>query len=204
MKRTSAILAFIDLLFNLLLGISMMFIISFLMINPPETLGTIDPPVRLLITLEWDPALTEDMDLWVRGYDQTWVGFSKMDGKYFNLERDDRGVSNDTIIVNGEEEIIARNYEVISFTTLPAGEYFINVHYYTPAGDAVDSTITVTQIDPFAIKFVDSITLTPDKELTVASFEVNENGDIGDMRTDIQMPFRRNIVFNGNSQGRSR
>lgn len=189
MRTYAGMMAFVDLLFNLLLGFTVMFILAFLLINPPDTTGQIDPPIRLMITLEWDDSNTKDMDLWVRGYDERWVGFSRLDGSYFSLERDDRGRSNDLIVVNGITVPILRNYEVTSFTVLPAGEYFINVHYFSKAGDPVEVTVTVVSISPFKHRYTGTATLSPDNEVTMVSFVVDEDGKIGELRTDISMPF---------------
>jgi len=188
MTNPSATLAFIDVLFNLLLGITMMFIVAFLLINPPHNAGQIDPPVRLLVEMEWNPESYKDMDLWARGYDGVWVGFMRPDGRYFSLERDDRGAVTDTVVINGEEVVIKRNYEVITFSILPPGEYYINVHHYSGNGPETDIEVRLTSISPFKAIFSSKITLNPKQEITVVSFTVDEYGEIIDVRTDIQMP----------------
>jgi hypothetical protein len=194
MRTYAGMMAFVDLLFNLLLGFTVMFILAFLLINPPDTTGQIDPPIRLMITLEWDDSNTKDMDLWVRGYDERWVGFSRLDGIYFALERDDRGMSNDLIVVNGITVPILRNYEVTSFTVTPAGEYFVNVHYFSKIGDPVEVTVTVVSISPFKHRYTGAVTLTPDDEVTMVSFVVDESGKIDELRTDIQMLYIKALI----------
>lgn len=191
MTNAGRIFAFIDMLFNLLLGITCFFIISYLMINPTGDQGKIDPPVKMMVTMEWPDDSSVDIDLWVRGYDKVWVGFENDDGSYLVLERDDRGSVNDIITINGKQETIQRNYEVINFSTLPAGEYFVNIHYFSGLQnekEAVPVTVTLTKITPYKMLFTETVDLGFKQEETVVSFVVNQEGKVEDIRTDIDMP----------------
>jgi len=122
-----------------------------------------------------------------------------MDGSYFVLERDDRGTQNDTIMVDGEQVVISRNYENIRFTILPPGEYFVNVHYYSSSGPTEDITINLTMLNPFRSVFTDTVTLDPSQETTVVSFIVGQDGKITDLRTNVQV--RRNTLPPSMSDG---
>jgi len=181
-------LAFLDLVFNLLLGITTMFIIAFLMVNPPTQGGKIDPPIKFMVEMVWDSESRVDIDLWVRGKDGDWVGFRRKDGSYFVLERDDRGTQNDTIEINNEPVTIKRNYENIRFTVLPPGEYFVNVHYFSSLGPTEEVEILLTHLDPYSTLFSGKVNLEPHQETTVVSFVVDETGQVVDLRTDIQLP----------------
>lgn len=189
MSGTSYIIAFIDVLFNLLLGITMMFIFAFLLINPVAETGKIDPPIQLMVEMEWNSESMTDIDMWARGYDGEWVGFRRKDGSYYTLERDDRGAINDTIYVNGEAKVIKQNYEVIRFTVLPPGEYYVNVHYFSKQGEPEDVKITVTSMEPFRAVYTGQVTVRPLQEITAVSFVVALDGKITDVRTDVQMPY---------------
>lgn len=188
MRNLSDTLAFIDLLFNLLIGITTMFIISYMLINPPEDSGEVTPPVIMMITMEWDPESAVDMDLWVRSAAGSWIGFNNRDNGYMSLERDDMGSITDTYTVNGEEVIVKRNYEVINITALPQGEYFVNSHYWSTAKiEPVDVTIEVQRLNPYDHVFEGTHTLTTDQEHTFLSFIVDAEGRVTDIRTDIQL-----------------
>lgn len=189
-------LAFLDLVFNLLLGITLMFVISFIMINPPAQTGQIDPPISLIVEMEWSEKSLVDIDLWARGKDGDWVGFKRKDGRYFVLERDDRGTSNDVITINGETRIIQRNYEAIRFTLLPPGEYVINVHYFSSKGPAEEIEVNLTRLSPYDHLFTGSVILKPHQQITVVSFVVNEYQQIVDIRTDVQIP---HLIFDSES-----
>jgi len=181
-------LAFLDIVFNLLLGITVMFIVSFLLINPPQDGGKVDPPIKFMVEMEWSQDSEVDIDLWVRGHGGDWTGFSRKDGSYFILERDDRGTQNDTIEVNGERVVIKRNYENIRFTILPAGEYFVNVHYFSGSGIPELVEVKLTMIEPFKSIWSGEVLVSPRQEETVVSFIVDEDGKITELRTDIQLP----------------
>lgn len=189
MTAYSGLLAFIDLLFNLLLGITFLFVIAFLLINPPDKTGQIDPPVKLMVEMDWSPDSIVDIDLWARGHNSVWVGFTNLDGKYFTLDRDDRGTVNDIFIVDGVQHVVKRNYEVVNFTVLPPGEYFINVYYFSHSGVTEEINITMTEIDPHKMIFSSTFTLDASQERTVVSFIVSPKGVVENMRTDIQIPW---------------
>ena len=188
-------IAFIDVLFNLLLGLTTLFIIAFLMINPIAETGKVDPPVRLIVEMLWESESHRDMDLWVRGPDGAWIGYLAKDAGYATLERDDVGSSSDSYIINGQVETVDRNYEVVNFVVTPEGEYTINVHYYSGAGEPIEVTVKVTTIQPFFdIKHISTVTLTPKKESTVLSFVMDDRGLMHSMRTDIQIPYRSEMT----------
>ena len=74
MRNYNSNLAFVDLLFNLILGFVFLFIISFILINDPEKKESIEQKAEYMIILSWDDDLNNDIDLWVQGPSVT-VGF---------------------------------------------------------------------------------------------------------------------------------
>lgn len=189
MRKYSSNLAFVDLLFNLLVGFTSLFIIAFLMINPVAKEGVVTPPVKMFVEIKWDKHSYKDIDLFVRGPDGVTVSFRRRDGRYMTLQRDDLGASNDTYVINGETVVVARNYEIINFTDLPPGEYVIAVFYYSSAGDPLDIEVSVRSIVPFRAVYDGVVTgLTPRNERTVLSFVVGDDGKIVDMNTKVDIP----------------
>lgn len=191
MRGQANTLAFIDLLFNLLLGITFMFIMAFLMINPISSEGIIDPPVKLMVEMTWDDNSKTDFDLWIKAHDGMWVGYSNKEGAYMTLERDDLGGVSDTYVLNGREVTVIRNYEVINFSALPQGEYTVNVHYYSGNTGPEEVSVKVTQLSPYKVLHEGSHILNLKGEWTMLSFIVDSNGQVVDLRDDIQIPFRR-------------
>ena len=198
MQKYNTNTAFIDLLFNLLVGFTSLLLLAFLLINPIAETGKIDPVTKMLVTAEWHKDSHVDIDLHMRGPDGTKVNFSDKDGKYIILERDDLGISNDTYIINGEKREVRQNHESISVNDLPSGEYVVNLHNYTRTAketkeqgayeNPIVVKLVVTKLDPLKIIFTGEVSLEFRKEITVVTFTVNDKGDVSDIRTDIQIP----------------
>ena len=91
MRNYRSNVAFIDLLFNLLVGFTSLFIIALLLINPVAKTGKIEPEVEMIITTEWDKDSNNDIDIWVKGPNGPAVGYSGKDIGYIVLNRDDIG-----------------------------------------------------------------------------------------------------------------
>lgn len=199
MRNYSHNLAFIDLLFNLLVGFTSLLLLAFLFINPIAEQGKIDPVAKVLILVTWPDKSPADIDLWVRGPDRTVVSYGSKDKGYMVLERDDLGVSNDTIKVDGKVVHIIRNIESLKITKLLKGEYVVNVMNYTHAFTAYNDyeaeeiypipvEIKILQMNPFKILFVRKVTLEYRQEKTVLTFVVTEDEKIEDGRTDVEIP----------------
>lgn len=189
MRKYSSNLAFVDLLFNMLVGFTCLFVIAFLMINPIAKQGTIDPPVMLMIEMEWNPDSNTDIDLWVNGPDGHSVGFSSRENGYITLKRDDLGKINDRYTVNGEVHTIRRNYEIITMTALPDGDYTVNVHYFSGNGPVEPVNIKITNLAHFDIAFEDEQDIDVRQEITFVTFKIKDN-KVVDIRTDVQVGVR--------------
>ena len=113
-----------------------------------------------------------------------------------HLDRDDRGLSNDTVEINGRSFVNPLNQEVVTLRGIVAGEYIVNAHYYeggkdkpaTPSarvGQPVDTTLTVVKVNPRAeVVFYGQHTLAkPGDEATLVRFTVRADGAVGDMST---------------------
>lgn len=188
MRKYSSNLAFVDLLFNLLVGFTSLFVIAFLMINPISKTGAVTPPNIMIVELTWDDESKTDLDLHVRGPDGRRVYYAAKDGSYFSLERDDMGSVTDTYVVNGETRVVTRNYEITSFSELPPGEYVVNVHHFSHNRAAENARVRITMITPFEVVYEGEATVASRQEVTLVSFTVGPDGTITDMRTDIQIP----------------
>ena len=109
MRKYSTNLGFVDLLFNLLVGFCSLLLIAFLLINPIADEGKIDPRSEFLIVATWPDNSVMDIDLWVKGPDDSVVSFKNKDGNWIVLERDDLGISNDFVMVNEKPKKIVEN-----------------------------------------------------------------------------------------------
>ena len=93
-------LSFNDLLFNVLVGFVMLFVIAFLLINPITKKSDIPVKAEFLIVLSWPADAADDVDLWVQRDNEKPVGFSNRENTPLHLDRDDLGRTNDKVIIN--------------------------------------------------------------------------------------------------------
>lgn len=189
MRKYSSNLAFVDLLFNLLVGFTSLFVIAFLLINPIAKQGVIDPPIIFMVEMSWDDGSPRDIDLYVRGPDGQTVSFLHKNNGYITLKRDDVGFLGESYVLNGEEIRIYRNYEVTTMTDLPDGDYVVGVHYYSASGGPEKVTVRLTGLQPYGVHFEGSTTVNPRQEDTVVVFRVVD-GAVVDVRTDLQVRLR--------------
>lgn len=193
-------LAFIDLLFILLIGFTLMLIAAVLHINPIADEGKIDPVTKIMITARWPDQSVTDIDIWVRGPDGKMVGYARKDGRYIVLDRDDLGRGNDIYYVNGKKKVVAKNLETVSINALPDGEYVINLHNYSfqfsdPYGSKseedeeypVPVELEIIQMTPFRVLYSTKRKLTYREEITVVSFTVKDE-KVLDLNEDLNIP----------------
>lgn len=194
MRKYSSNLAFVDLLFNLLVGFTSLFIIAFLLINPIAKQGEIDPPVVMMVEVRWDDESPWDVDMWIKS-PESLVGFTNKESGYVALDRDDLGNINDWYVVNGEKQFIKRNYEVTNFTALPDGEYIINVHMFSSTFKGSEKvSVRVTQLGPFNVVYEGELVLNLAKqEKTFISFTVR-NGEVQDLNTKVQHKIKTAVI----------
>ena len=199
MKRYSSNLAFVDMLFNLLIGFTSLFIIAFLLINPTAEEGKVTPITEFIITAAWDPDSPIDIDLWVRGPGPddrfTTVGYQGKDGRYMVLERDDLGITNDVYTVNGEQLVVARNIETLTINAIVPGEYVVAIHFFGPNNEknlthVEEVEVIVTEMNPYRIIYGEKKLLKFRQEISFVSFVVDKDGRVTDIRTDIDIKVR--------------
>ena len=182
-KRYNSGLSLNDLLFNVLLGFVLLFIIAFLLIQPPTKTGDVPSKAEVLITLEWDPKSSADIDLWVQQDDFAPIGYSNKGEQAVHLDRDDLGSSNDTIIVNGAHEVIKINREIVTLRGVVAGEYFIGVHAYNLSKGPLEVTVMVMDVNPLFKEYYKR-TVTLDRrgdKINLPGFTLDSKGRITDV-----------------------
>ena len=177
---------FTDLLFNALLTFTFLFLISLLLINPPAKSGIINPKAEFLITISWEDGNENDIDTWVQGPEGSKVWFKQTQNGLMHLDRDDRGKTNDTQQVDGQEIINPLNQEVVTIRGRPPGEFIVNVHYYKSLDRlTVPVTIYVAEVNP-TLKVLHYATLdlkTEGEEKTAVRFTLNNQGKVENINT---------------------
>ena len=103
-----------------------------------------------------------------------------------HLDRDDRGLANDVIVVDGRQVVNPLNTEVVTVRGIEPGEFTVNVHYYeSKNGQPVDVTVSIIKVNPRAeVVFYGQLTLArKGDEATAARFTVRPDGHIVNVNT---------------------
>ena len=179
-KRYSSFDPFTDLLFNILLGFTFLFFITMLFINPITKLGNVNMKAEYIITVDWKDSLPDDIDLWVKDPNGEIVSYLKKDAGWLHLDRDDRGVVNDKIIIDGKEVIYPINREVVTLRGIIPGEYIVNLYLYDHKSNSpVEAKIIIEKVNPsLRLVFVGDVILNnEDTELTITKFRLDSEGN---------------------------
>lgn len=173
--------AFTDLLFNALLGFAFMFFIAFLLINPGQSTGKVDVQAEFIIRVTWPDNHTDDIDTFVQDPDGRLVWYKKKEAGLLHLDRDDRGMFRDTILVKGERISSPLNQEVVSLRGIVPGEYVVNVFHFLASGtEPVPVNVTIEKINPeVTVVYYTTVELDhTGHEVTVVRFTVAPDGSV--------------------------
>jgi len=178
---------FYDMLFNMLIAFVFCFIVALLAMNPRALkAGDIPAKAEFIITLSWPDYDPNDIDTWVQGPSGDLVWFRAREAALMHLDRDDRGLSNDTLSVNGRDIVNPLNQEVVTIRGIAPGEYVVNAHYYDSRNDKpVPVTVSVVKVNPRAeVVYYGQVTLQrKGDEITVVRFTVQRDGGVGQITT---------------------
>lgn len=167
-------LAWIDLLFNIVMRFAMLLIMAILLINPKTTQKPMDVDAQseYLIELSWTDNSTDDVDLWIESPNKQKVGFNHRDAGHMYLDRDDLGNNNAGI---------PERRELIYIRKTQSGEYTVNVHLYSRRWNQPSvAKVTVYKLKPSrTIVIASEQTLTePGQEFTMMRFTLNDAGQV--------------------------
>lgn len=182
-NRYKSTFGFIDLLFNLLVGFTFLFMLAFILINPVAKKEAHDPKAEYLVIMSWDDNSKSDIDLWIKDDVDTIVGFRAKDVALLTLDRDDLGDRNDMYTTKENVELVPVNREVISIRSKTQRRYVVTTHFYNNLGDPdtipENIKIELLQVNPYKILKIVEVTLTePSEEKHVFEFEVLNDGDV--------------------------
>lgn len=186
---------FTDLLFNLVVGITFLFILAFVLINPVAKNSVVEPKTEFLITVDWDNESVVDVDVWIKDNFGNIVNFVQKDRALIYLDRDDLGQTNDTLFnpVTQKTTTIKINREVISIKTKEPREYTVSLHWYGKNQDyPVQATVELVSVNPYSIVKNQKVLLTQKgQEVRVFKFRVNDKG----IATDVQDATEAIVTF---------
>lgn len=185
-RRHDEIDPFSDLLFNTLLAFVMLFAIALVAMNPKAKTGVIDAKAEFIITVTWPDLNPNDIDTWLQDPAGNLVWFRTREAGMMHLDRDDRGLANDTLVINGQQVVNPLNQEVVTIRSVTPGEYTLNLHYYdSKNGEPVTANVSVVKVNPQAVVvFYGSTTLArKGDEATALRFTIDDDGDVSNVNT---------------------
>jgi len=177
---------FTDLLFNVLLSVILLFFVVLIFINPPAKTGIIDPKAEYIVSVSWPDGSPDDIDTWVENPSGEVVWFKNPSAGLMHLDRDDRGTTGDTLLVDGREVLNPLNNEVVTLRGVIPGQYVINLHYYdSQSRQPVDAQVSLVKVNPRAeVLFYDTVRLDAvGSERTAVRFTLRPDGSVADVNT---------------------
>ncbi len=175
---------FTDLLFNALLGFTMLFMVTIMFVNPLARLGSANLKAEYIITLSWPEDVADDIDVWVEDPHGEVVSYLQKDAGWLHLDRDDRGEINDTIMIDGQEIIHRINQEVVTIRGIVSGEYIVNAYFYEARSQKpIEVSLTIDKVNPtLKTVFFDKVIMDrQDMEHTFIRFKLDGKGEILDL-----------------------
>jgi len=173
-------LAFLDLLFNTLLCFVALFSLAFVLINPSKKNKTVDAKAEFIITVIWPSDMDDDVDTYVEDPEGNLVAFNRREQGLMHLDRDDTGVTFDTISTSFGIVKYKENREMVSIRGYVPGEYVVNVHMFTKREEAeTPVTIILEKINPYRVVTGRNVVLVKvGEEKTAFRFTVNDEGKV--------------------------
>lgn len=185
-RRFAELDPFSDLLFNALLAFVMLFSVALITMNPKAKTGVIDAKAEFIITVTWPDGDPNDIDTWVQDPGGNLVWFRAREGGMMHLDRDDRGLTGDTMVIDGQQVVNPLNQEVVTIRGFAPGEYTVNLHYYeTKNGQPVTANVSVVKVNPRAVVvYYGSVALQrKGDERTAVRFTVDRSGGVTGVNT---------------------
>jgi hypothetical protein len=172
---------FTDILFNALLGFSVMVFIAFSLIKPDAEANAVNIKAEFIITATWPDYNPDDIDLYVEDPLGQIVWYHQMQKGFMSIDRDDRGNYLDQITVDGVKMVNPLNQETVSIRRNIPGEYIVNVYKFSDdSGAPTPVSVKVEKINPrVSVVSYRTVTLVAkDDEQTVVRFTIDAEGNV--------------------------
>ena len=137
-----------------------------------------------MITVTWEDNSADDVDAWVEDPEGQVAFYKKRETNIIHLDRDDRGMLNDTMVIEGREIENPLNQEVLALRGTMPGEYTVNLHYYdSESYAAVPVSVKVARVNPvYEVAYYGTTTLEEKgMEKTAVRFTILPDGSVGNL-----------------------
>lgn len=174
--------AFLDLLFLCLLGVTYMFVLSFLQIAAQSKQEGIQHKAEFVVTLSWPDRCRDDVDLWMRDPTGDVMSYFHKEINLMHLDRDDLGaIKDEMILLNGERVSVSLNQEIATIRGNIPGNWIVNLHMYRKRDqEPTDCIVKVEKLNP-SVKLLALRRITLSKqndEATVVRLMTGPDGEV--------------------------
>jgi hypothetical protein len=190
--------AFLDILFNTLVGFVLLFIIAFLLISPVKKKKEIEQKAEYVITVTWPGEFGDDVDSWLEDPTGKIMYFRKKEVGLMHMDRDDLGKLNDQQYVPGIGMVnYPYNREITTIRGIMPGEYVFNIHLYRKEhkSKSIPVTVILEKLNP-QVKLLYSKVVTLSnywEEKTIIRFVLDVDGEVTESFF-IYKPLVENII----------
>ena len=190
------------MLFKALQVIAFLFFIALLAVSPDSKEGKIDSKAEFIITMDWPDNHPDDLDLFVQDPAGNIAWYRHREAGFLTLDRDDRGGTNDFIIVNGKKIASPIREEIVTMRGIVPGEYTVNVsHFQATTGQPVAANVKVQKLNPTTQVIFDNKLMLDHSgdEKTALRFRLDTEGKVIDVqqRPKSLLETFRNVRANG-------
>jgi len=190
------------MLFKALQVIAFLFFIALLAVAPDSKEGKIDSKAEFIITMDWPDNHPDDLDLFVQDPAGNIAWYRHREAGFLTLDRDDRGGTNDFIIVNGKKIASPIREEIVTVRGIVPGEYTVNVsHFQATTGQPVAANVKVQKLNPTTQVIFDNKLMLDHSgdEKTALRFRLDTEGKVIDVqqRPKSLLETFRNVRANG-------
>ncbi len=144
-----------------------LFTVTLIVIGDEASKAKIDSTSRYIVTMTWDDASRDDIDLSVKVPSGEIVYFRVRQAQFASLDRDDLGIDQNTVIDDAGNAVTLRSRSEVIYVrqTIP-GVYTFNVHAYSKKDPApAHVRITLTSVgDRTQVLQTRELTLTEEHE----------------------------------------
>jgi len=164
------------ILFKMIQALTFFFVLAVMFMNPQAK--------KYIITLNWADNSPDDIDIWVEDPKGSIIWFRNREAGLVHLDRDDRGMLNDTLEIDGKKLTNPLNQEVVTIRGIVPGEYVVNLVYYaTETNKPVEATVRVDRVNPvLKVVYYDKTVLEKKgDEKTALRFVLNPDGEISNI-----------------------
>lgn len=163
---------------------------------PPEPVRTspIEQRAEFIVTVAWPDGSASDVDTWFRAPGGETISFTNKQEGVYHLDRDDTGRGSETITLpDGSEKETRINQEILTMRGWVPGTYALNLHLYAHRDDEpVAVTVTMMRVSPYETVLERQVVLDMQgQEETVAQFDIDEEGAVGNVSQDFVRLARR-------------